>query len=152
MGGKNSYASIKRYQDKAYDTLTVRALKGQRSIIKDHAASRGESVNAFINRAIREAMDRDTGAGPVAAGLIAAEPERVEAPGHTGTDCLTRFRQRTTLMTEGGTPMEVLSCRVNAARADAFQAFCAENGTSISRALKSYVCMCLKEQEETEES
>lgn len=144
---KAQQKAVQKYKKEKYDcVLLTMKPKGQLDAMKAHAASRGESVNAFINRAIREAMDRDTGAG------TAAEPERVEVPGHTGTDYLVRFRQRTTLMTEGGTPMEVLSCRVNAARADAFQAFCAENGTSISRALKSYVCMCLKEQEETEES
>ena len=33
--------------------------KGQKDAIKAHAESRGESVNAFINRAIDEAMERE---------------------------------------------------------------------------------------------
>ncbi len=32
--------------------------------IKAHAAARGESVNAFISRAIRETMERDQVANP----------------------------------------------------------------------------------------
>ena len=37
--------------------------KGQKDTIKAHAAAQGESVNAFINRAIMEAMERDKAAG-----------------------------------------------------------------------------------------
>ena len=33
--------------------------KGQKDEIQAHAAAQGESVNAFINRAISEAMERD---------------------------------------------------------------------------------------------
>lgn len=65
MGGKNSYESIKRYQDKAYDAIPLRVHKGQKEIIKAHAEARKESVNGFINRAISEAMERDQAAqGP----------------------------------------------------------------------------------------
>ena len=63
MGGKNSYESIKRYEDKAYDKVLVRFPKGKKDII--HAEARSESVNGFINRAIDEAIERD-GSAPVA--------------------------------------------------------------------------------------
>lgn len=56
MGGKNSYESIKRYEDKAYDKILVRLPKGRKEEIQAFAASQGESTNAFINRAITEAM------------------------------------------------------------------------------------------------
>ena len=62
MGGKNSYESIKRYEDKAYDKVLVRFPKGKKDIIKAHAEARSESVNGFINRAIDEAIERDEGA------------------------------------------------------------------------------------------
>ncbi len=52
MGGKNSYESIKRYEDKAYDKVLVRFPKGKKDIIKAHAEAHSESVNGFINRAI----------------------------------------------------------------------------------------------------
>ena len=65
MGGKNSYESIKRYEDKAYDKVLVRFPKGKKDIIKAHAEAHSESVNGFINRAIDEAIERD-GSAPVA--------------------------------------------------------------------------------------
>lgn len=60
MGGKNSYESIKRYEDKAYDKILVRLPKGRKEEIQAFAASQGESTNAFINRAITEAMGEKT--------------------------------------------------------------------------------------------
>lgn len=65
LGGKNSYESIKRYEDKAYDKVLVRFPKGKKDIIKAHAEAHSESVNGFINRAIDEAIERD-GSAPVA--------------------------------------------------------------------------------------
>lgn len=62
MGGKNSYESIKRYEDKAYDKVLVRFPKGKKDIIKAHAEAHSESVNGFINRAIDEAIERDESA------------------------------------------------------------------------------------------
>ena len=59
MGGKNSYESIKRYGDKAYDKILVRMPKGQKDLIQAHAEAQGESTNGFINRAISETMERD---------------------------------------------------------------------------------------------
>ena len=59
MGGKNSYESIKRYEDKAYDKILVRMPKGQNDLIQAHAEAQGESTNGFINRAISETMERD---------------------------------------------------------------------------------------------
>ena len=56
MGGKNSYESIKRYEDKAYDKVLVRMPKGRKDEIQTFSAQTDESVNGFINRAIGEAM------------------------------------------------------------------------------------------------
>lgn len=63
MGGKNSYESIKRYEDKAYDKILVRLPKGRKGEIQAFAASQGESTNGFINRAITEAMKGETRSG-----------------------------------------------------------------------------------------
>lgn len=68
MGGKNSYESIKRYEDKAYDKVLVRFPKGKKDIIKAHAEAHSESVNGFINRAIDEAIERDESAPAVSEG------------------------------------------------------------------------------------
>jgi len=59
MGGKNSAESINRYMSKAYDRITMLVKKGEKEEIKAHAAACGESVNAFIKRAIMETMARD---------------------------------------------------------------------------------------------
>lgn len=59
MGGKNSAESINRYMSKAYDRITMLVKKGGKEEIKAHAAACGESVNAFIKRAIMETMERD---------------------------------------------------------------------------------------------
>lgn len=41
-------------------TIQVRTTAERRDEIKAHADTQGESVNAFINRAIDETMERDT--------------------------------------------------------------------------------------------
>jgi len=63
LGGKNSYESIKRYEDKTYDKVLVRLPKGKKEIVQSHVSAQGESVNGFINRAIDETMERDTEGG-----------------------------------------------------------------------------------------
>lgn len=45
------------------DRLSLALPAGSRDAIKAHAAQRGESVNAFIGRAIREQIQRDNAAG-----------------------------------------------------------------------------------------
>lgn len=51
-------ASQKYINDKL-DEIKLRVPKGEKDVIKEHAASRGESANEFIKRAIRETMERD---------------------------------------------------------------------------------------------
>ena len=47
------------YVKKAYDRIEVKVTKGKREIIQAHSETQGESMNAFINRAITETMERD---------------------------------------------------------------------------------------------
>ena len=61
MGGKTSANSKNDWIAKAYDRINLTLPKGQKDIIKAHAEGRGESVNAFINRAIDNQMERDNG-------------------------------------------------------------------------------------------
>lgn len=51
--------AVAKYNAANYDRIELRVDKGQKDIIKAHADSQGESVNAFINRAIAETMERD---------------------------------------------------------------------------------------------
>lgn len=50
------------YVKKAYDRIEVKVGKGKKGLIQGHAEAQGESLNAFINRAIVEAIQRDTAA------------------------------------------------------------------------------------------
>lgn len=52
-----------KYEAKAYDKVLLRMPKGQREQIQAHAEARGESVNGFINRAIKETVARETEGG-----------------------------------------------------------------------------------------
>lgn len=60
--GKTSSAVKDRYNAKVYDEIKVRVSKGNKETIQAHAEAQGESLNAFINRAITETMERDTAA------------------------------------------------------------------------------------------
>lgn len=57
---KSQVKATNKYISKAYDRINLFVKKGQKEIIKAHAAGVGDgSVNAFINRAIDETMQRD---------------------------------------------------------------------------------------------
>ena len=47
------------YIARTYDRVNLTIPKGQKETIKAHAEAKGESLNAFINRAITETMERD---------------------------------------------------------------------------------------------
>lgn len=57
--GKASTKAQNKYISKKYDRINLTVEKGKKEAIKNHALSRGESVNGFICRAINEAMDRE---------------------------------------------------------------------------------------------
>ena len=48
----------KKYHEK-FDNLQIRVPIGEKELIAEHAASQSESLNAFVRRAISEAMTRD---------------------------------------------------------------------------------------------
>lgn len=47
-----------KWRDK-FDEVRFRVPKGKKDLIKEHADKRGESVNAFLNRALDETVARD---------------------------------------------------------------------------------------------
>ncbi|MCD8050126.1 MAG: hypothetical protein LUE89_00400 [Clostridiales bacterium] len=62
MANKNSAARIaanNKYNAKAYDRIGIAVHKGKKDVIKAHAAEQGETINAFVTRAIDETMERD---------------------------------------------------------------------------------------------
>ena len=61
----NKYTEARRranekYNAKAYDEIKVRVPKGKKERIKAHAEKNGESLNGFVNRAVDEAMNKDS--------------------------------------------------------------------------------------------
>lgn len=56
---KAQQKAVHKYVKANYDRLEVTVPKGTKAIIKDHAETRGESINGFISRAIVETMERD---------------------------------------------------------------------------------------------
>ena len=53
-----SAAVKRRYNEKAYDRLQLVVPKGKKAAIKECADGQGESLNAFVSRAIDERMER----------------------------------------------------------------------------------------------
>lgn len=45
-----------KYNAKAYDTILIRVKRGQKEIIQAKASAAGESINAYIVRALQERM------------------------------------------------------------------------------------------------
>ncbi|MCQ4023316.1 MULTISPECIES: hypothetical protein [unclassified Ruminococcus] len=60
--GNSQTRAKNKYNAKNYDSLRIIVKKGNKDIIKAHAAEQGESINGFVNRAIDEAMKRDNSA------------------------------------------------------------------------------------------
>ena len=52
--------AAKKYLKESVEDVRIRVPKGDKSKILEHAAAMGESMNAFVIRAIDEAMERDT--------------------------------------------------------------------------------------------
>lgn len=52
--------AVAKYNAANYDRVELRLEKGKKDVAKAHAETQGESLNAFINRAINETMERDS--------------------------------------------------------------------------------------------
>ena len=62
---RTSAAVKNRYNDKAYDRITVIVPKGDKDTLKSHAEKyQYKSLNDFINRAISAQIERDQAAEP----------------------------------------------------------------------------------------
>ena len=60
---KKQQASVHKYVREKYDRMELTMPKGKKADLQAHAATKGESLNGFVNRAIDETMDRDTAKG-----------------------------------------------------------------------------------------
>lgn len=63
MGNKKQYDYINDWKRQNNDRISVLTEKGKKDLIKEHASNQGESLNAFINRAIDNQiiLDQKTG-------------------------------------------------------------------------------------------
>ena len=57
MAGNTEYKN--KWQREKVDRVNLTMAKGKKDTLKAHAEAMGESVNAFINRAIDETLSRD---------------------------------------------------------------------------------------------
>lgn len=51
--------AIKKYEQEKVDRVIFRVPKGVKEQIQEHAEKQGESLSAFINRAVQETIERD---------------------------------------------------------------------------------------------
>ena len=56
---KAQQKAVSKYMKENYDVYQIRMPKGKKETIQNAAASQGQSVNAYINQAIDERMERD---------------------------------------------------------------------------------------------
>ena len=61
---KAQQKAVSKYMKENYDVYQIRMPKGRREVIKAAADAVGESVNAYINKAVDERMGRENGAKP----------------------------------------------------------------------------------------
>mgnify|MGYP004617847381 CR=1 FL=1 len=54
--------AVAKYNNKSYDEIKIRVPKGKKDTIKAFADGQGKSLNGFVNEAIDEKMERDSGA------------------------------------------------------------------------------------------
>lgn len=59
--GKTSAAVKNKYAAKAYDRLQIIVKKGKKSELQAVAEKKGDSLNAYIKKAVREQYKKDTG-------------------------------------------------------------------------------------------
>lgn len=53
--------AIKKYEKEKIDRILMRVPKGEKEAFRAYAESRGESLNGFLYRAAKEAIERDRG-------------------------------------------------------------------------------------------
>ena len=55
--------AIKKYEQEKVDRVVFRVPKGMKEQIQEHAEKQGESLSAFLNRAVQETIERDMSHG-----------------------------------------------------------------------------------------
>ena len=100
-----------KYNAKAYEEIKVRVKKGEKDIIQSKASECGESVNAYINRAIDELMN--VGGGYGIAATENAQDERSRSISHMESLFSdSELKQITALLKDGQTVDEYIRVAV----------------------------------------
>lgn len=53
--------AVAKYNAKAYDRIEMKVRKGEKAAIVAHAEKMGETLNKFLNRAVRQTVQSDGG-------------------------------------------------------------------------------------------
>lgn len=56
--------AVAKYNAKAYDRIEMKVKKGEKAVIVAHAENMGETLNKFLNRAVRQTIQSDGGEPP----------------------------------------------------------------------------------------
>jgi len=82
---KANQRAVNKYVKNNYDRINVTMPKGRKETIQAHADIYSQSVNAYINAAIDEKMERDTTGSPsevaetpTGAGMVSLPPETLK--------------------------------------------------------------------------
>ena len=59
MSTESQRKATAKYQKEHYEDIRLRVKKGEKESIKKHAEKQGESLNAFIKRAIERQIEED---------------------------------------------------------------------------------------------
>ena len=64
MATEAQLRAIKKWSTEKVDEIKIRVPKGQKAEIQEFAKAHGETVNAFVNRLIRDAMTAEKNGTP----------------------------------------------------------------------------------------
>ena len=51
--------AVAKYNAKAYDRIEMKVKKGEKAAIIAHSKTMGETLNGFLNRAVKQTIERD---------------------------------------------------------------------------------------------
>ncbi len=51
--------AVAKYNAKSYERIEMKVHKGEKAAIVAHAEARAETLNSFLNRAVKETIERD---------------------------------------------------------------------------------------------
>ena len=82
--------AVNKYMAAHYDRINLTLPKGQKQILKDYTAARGESVNGFIGRVIAEGLRSGENGGRLPPETLETARRAAEATGEDVADFVAR--------------------------------------------------------------